>query len=1333
MIRKLCILLWLIASCLSVQGNIFRNYQMENGLSHNSVWAVVQDSKGFMWFGTKDGLNRFDGKSFKVYRKQQQNSQSIGHNFIRSIKEDSRNRFLIGTGQGLYLFDRDAETFSLVEMKVKGILSSELLVNDIVEDKSGNIWLACFGQGIIVLDRELEVKHHYSYDNTDQSLLPSNFIWSIVQDQDGAIWVGTIGAGVVRFSTKGGSFSKLEDNQSIGLSDNTIHALYVDKNHQIWMGTSERGIARYNYATRKLDYFSDRNGSDMLNIKAIEPYDESKLLIGSDNGLVLFDQFTGVFRSLPHDNSHQKVLDKSVFCIARDSEGSFWVGTYYSGVDYLSPAINRFAYYHQGMYKDSGFQGNIISRFAENEKGQIWIGTNDGGVSLFHPSTGVIDARYNATKIDLSYSNVQTLLLDRNKLWVGLYSKGIDVLDLEKNQRSNYYPNPDVAQSLATNNISYLFRKSDGEILVATPVGVEKYNPRFNDFARIPELNGQHVKDIIQDYRGNLWFATNDKGLFMQSTNGDWRNFSHNPQGKGSLSSNTVNCIFEDVKRRIWVGTEGGGLCLYRPDDGTFDVLDERHGLPNSVIYALVDDIDGNIWMSTNKGIVKINPDTKAVKTVGYVDELLKIYYNYGAALRASNNKLYFGGTNGFVMFDPADIVDNPVVPRVIISGFQLFNKEVPFGVDGSPLKTAISSTDAMTLSHDQATFSFDFVSLSYLSPMHNQYAYMLEGFDKEWNYVGNNNKASYMNIPPGDYTFRVKASNNDGIWSEETTSISMRIMPPVWRTIPVLLLYFVLIAMVSWYLISQYNKRVKAENQEKLFKYKTAKEKEIYESKINFFTNIAHEIRTPLSLIVAPLENVIRSGDGNTQTKSNLEIMERNANRLLELVNQLLDFRKIEEEMFRFEFRNYNVVEIVRKTFGQYSQHATINDIDMRLVVDEDHIVCKVDAEAIRKIVSNLVSNAVKHARKKVVVSVRRLDNALQIAVEDDGIGMNAGYVTKIFEPFYQIDNQNNAAKSGSGLGLTISQSLASGHGGEVQVSSVPGEGSVFILVIPMHSDTGLEVYDDAVFQDQVSSSLTNAVAADRVTILLVEDNRDLLAFVNNTLSDTYCIFEANNGLEALAVVEREDIDIVISDIVMPEMDGLELCKAIKSNPAYSYIPLILLSAKNDTAVKIKGLEYGADVYVEKPFSVEQLRAQISSIIGNRNHVRDNLVKSPLQFYIQQGGNTEKARFIDKLNSVINEHLTDPNFSIDQLSGFFAMSRSNLHKKIKSITGITPNDYIKLIRLNKAAQMLLTGEYKINEVCYLVGFNTPSYFSKCFYEQFGKLPRDFVEERQPT
>ncbi|MDR1683800.1 MAG: response regulator, partial [Candidatus Symbiothrix sp.] len=1149
-------------------------------------------------------------QSFKIFKRQPDKAFSIGNNFIHCLKEDSQNRFLVGTKQGLFRFDRDTEKFYPIDLGIRKGKEEEVSVNAIYEDPNGQIWLTCHGQGIYVLNPDLSIKKHYTA-NGKPNAIPSNFIWTIAQDYTGQFWLGSVGAGLIRFDLKKEIFTRVDKHSDLGITDQTVFSLYCDCNNNLWIGTASQGLYRYNYRTGKVTNYMNR---EALNIKSIIEYSETELIMGSDKGLVLFNRISEQYTFL--NNDADNLTDTSIFSIVRDNEGSFWIGTYFGGVNYFSPAINKFHYTYNTPARS--VKKNIISCFAEDENGKIWIGTYNDGLSLFNPQTNAFETiRYH-----IGYHNIQDLLLDGHHLYISLYGMSVSVLNLKTGSVSPL-TNDSVGRCLRS--VNTIFKRSDGLFFFGLENdGILTWNPKSKTFNKLKPLSGMPIKDICEDYNGNVWIATHANGLWRLNLEGQMKSFTYHPNDPAALPTNNINCVFEDSKFRIWIGAESEGLLLYNETDGRFEsVLNEAGGLPSNIIYSILDDNENNIWVATGGGLIKFNPDTKNIKTFGFIGDIQKIRYNPKGALRTGSNHIYFGGTNGFIHFNPKEIVNNEQIPPIEITGLQIAYREV----------FSNKNSQKITLKYSQSAFGFDFVALSYLSPKHNQYAYRLEGFENEWHF-GNEPHASYMNIPAGEYVFRVKGTNNDGVWNDDGASIRIRVKPPFWFASWMILIYITLTAVGLFYAVRNYKHRIEARNQEDLFKYKTRKEKEIYEAKINFFTNIAHEIRTPLSLIIAPLENIMLSGDGNRETKNNLQIIQTNTNRLLVLINQLLDFRKMEENMFRFKFKKCDVPKIVRDVYNQYAPSAKINRIEMTVSEDAGIEKCVVDKEAVYKIVSNLASNAVKFAKEKINIRIELKGNDLLISVEDDGPGLDKKYIDKIFEPFFQIQNKENGMKTGSGLGLSLSQSLAAKHNGRIEVESTPGNGAKFTFVLPVVSELIEQESEPAVEPVEKTTGMHDESG---LKILIVEDNSDLRAFITSNLNDKNTVLEAQNGLQALELVEKETIDIIISDIMMPEMDGLELCNVLKTNPAYSHLPLVLLSAKTDTPTKIDGLNKGADVYMEKPFSMEQLKAQIHTIIDNRNKLRENFIQSPLSYFMHPKiENDENAEFIEKLNKNI-------------------------------------------------------------------------------------------------
>lgn len=1302
--RIISVTILFVFSLLNAYSAYFRNYQVENGLSHNSVWSVMQDSEGFMWFGTNDGLNRFDGINFKTYRKSQNDSLSIGHNFIHCIREVSEKRLLIGTRNGLYLYDRAYDNFR--QIKVKPSANKELNVNDIMEDLNGNIWVACHGEGLIKLDSSLHFIKQYLHDGKPGSI-PLNFIWTIVTDHIGNLWLGTAGMGLVHFDPRSGRFTSINHRENMNIYNQTIYSIHCDSENILWIGTSNKGLFKYNHINGDVTHYLENTGS----IKSIIKYTDNELIMGTDKGLTLLNKSTGLHNIIREDPANDKVTNNSIFSITLDREGSLWIGTYFEGVNYFSSSINNFLYYKTA-------QKYIVSSMVEDVNGNMLMSTHNKNIIYrFNTKSKSIEKAY-----EMEYQNIQSLLRDNDKLYVSIYGRGVYVLSLSSSK---------VLKNININTVDgkSMYKLSNGNIIFTLDGGGFAVLQPDGTLNRSDKLTRVFIADIIEDAAGTVWFVTFSQGIFSLSRNGKWENHTEGSNLGASLLKTSLNSALLDSGKHFWLGTNNDGLLIYDISKRKISkIFNNQNGLPSNSINAIITDRKGNVWVSTKKGIVRISAHTHEIKMFGYIGKDMQ--NNSRIAIQSSTNHLYFAGSNGFITLNPENIIMNDKAPVVVLSGLKISNKEIIPGEKSSPLHKNLNHTKEIVLKSNQSNFSFSFSSLSYIFPDNNQYAYILEGFDEEWSYT-TDHQAQYMNLPAGKYVFKVKGSNNDGLWSESEASIVVRIKPPFWFEYYMILLYMLIAAVAIIFTIMQYHKFIEKKNKEKQFKYQVEKDKETYESKIEFFTHIAHEIRTPLSLITAPLESIIASNDGNEQTKKNLQTIARNSGRLLELVKQLLDFRKIETEMMTFNLRYYNVSKIVQKVYDQYLENAKSRNIQMSLHITDKSVLSYIDSEALYKIVSNLISNALKFTTHFIDIKLYVSDNErISLSVEDDGSGIKSEVFGKIFEPFFQVETTDNYNNKGTGLGLSLSKSLARKLGGDIRVESEFGKGSIFTLELPLlHNENELLTIDNEDNSKQTPNEIHEHIEQDTTTnILIVEDNEELRIFMKDCLSEQYAVLEAENGVQALQMLEGNNVDIIISDILMPEMNGLELCENLKNNTAYSHLPFILLSAKTDTNTKIVGLKKGADVYMDKPFSIEQLKAQIYSIIENRTNVRKKLIESPLEYFKRNTDNNENADFIKKLNAFILENMSDEKFSIDNLSTEFAISRTNFQKKIKNITGLTPNDYIKLIRLNKSAELLSSGKYRINEVCFIVGFNTPSYFSKCFFEHFGKLPKDFIQ-----
>lgn len=1319
----------------------FRHYKVENGLSENSVFCSLQDSKGFMWFGTKDGLNRFDGSNFVVFHSSSKDKNSIGNNFIRSLHEDKNHTIWVGTERGIFLYSQRYNSFQYFDKKTDQNVEINMQVNAIIDDNKGNLWIASTS-GLFKYNTETAKLSLFSHNPKNKNSLAADFVSSVICDSKGDIWVGTLSGGLSKFSPQTNSFDNFKFNSSIR-ADISVLKILEDSQGNLILGTLSDGLIFFDRKKKScMQYLTETSQEKNFYFRDIFEYSPDVYLVGSENGLIQFEKSTGKITQMKSSTYNpNSISDNAIYSIYKDREGGIWVGTYFGGINYISPKVNPFELYVPSEYKNS-VSGKAISQFCEDKKGNLWIGTEDGGLNYFDTETK--NFRYYNHKVgqnSLSYHNVHSLMLNGDDLWIGTFVGGLNILNT-KTGRFRYYTTSADIHTIDDNNVFSIYKDLTGTIWVGTIFGLNKYNPLSKNFDRITALPPHtHVYDILQDHLGLLWIATYTRGIFCYNPKTNkWKQYLNDSENPHSLSHNKVISVFLDDHKRLWFGTEGGGLCQYNYDKGDFTTYDVNMGIPNNVVYMIVPDHD-YLWISTNKGLVRFNPEDNNIKIYTKSDGLQGDQYNFKSAYKARNGKIYFGGTNGFNAFYPEELRDNKYIPSIAITNFQLFNKDANIGQNNSPLKESITFTKEIKLNYNQSFINFEFIALSYCIPEKNQYAYKLENFDKDWNYIGNNHKISYTSLPSGTYILHIKGSNNDGLWNDEGIKLIIRVYPPFWRSIWAYIIYLICFITASYYLFRRTKLKNLKEQQIKLDKIHADKEIELYNAKFDFFTNIAHEIRTPLSLIKAPLDYIVKKYN-NTDMQEYLSVMNRNTNRLISLVNQLLDFRKAEKNSYSVNFKQTNINVLLHAIYDSFKYFADSRTLEFKIEVTKDDVIAQADAECLNKIISNLLSNAIKHAKTKVVLSLiseEEQSDYYKISVYDDGDGINSFELEKIFQPFYQIKNDSPQTKSsGTGIGLALAKLLVEIHGGIINVQSEENIFACFTVEFPTNNSTSNDLTTDALPEQIIvhDKYITNTKKEDFYiknkelpSLLIVEDNEELNRFIVNYFQENFTVISAINRIQAIKILENFSPDLIISDIVMPELDGLELCKYVKTKTLYSHIPIILLTAKTDIKYKIEGLEYGADAYMEKPFSVEHLEAQVINLLENREKLKANFINSPLTAIKSIGGNKADETFLVQITEIIEANIEDINFSVEELSLQLAMSRSNLHRKVKGISGLAPNDFIRLVRLKKAVKLMSAGENRINEICYLVGFNTPSYFAKCFQKQFGILPKDFTKK----
>lgn len=1339
-VRYIKIFIVFLLSCQWIYAEQFRfiHYEVENGLSSNTVRSITQDSQGFMWFGTENGLNRFDGYNFKTFKNIIGDSTSIGNNYIYSLFEDSEKTFWVGTDEGIYIYNPEMEQFRYFAAQTNDGTKIRSNITAIDEDGKGNIWFATLAQGVFRLDKKTQQLQQYvSVPNDNKSLL-SNIIFYLYIDQQGTIWVAPQQSkgSINRYDPETDQFVTLQIQTPNNLpKDLKIYAINDDDDNNLWIGTWNHGVCRLNKQTLKAEsYLSPGTPNGISHIHYIAEYQPDILLIGSDDGLAYFNTKTKkaeVMTATELKNS--SLSSKFIYPIYKDREGGVWVGTYYGGVNYAAPVKGLINGYTHSKYSNS-VGGNIISCFCEDPSGNIWIGSDDGGLSYFNTQTKTFKNYLpEVGRNSLSYHNIHALCMDEDNLWIGTYAGGLNVLNTKTGKFKLYQSDPADKNSLDMNSLYSIYKDNKNNIWVGTMQSISLYNRSDDNFIRMKET-GTTTCDIIQDKDNNLWFSTWGKGVYrFNPATEEWKQFTFNPDEKNTLPCNQINSLCLDEHGQLWIGTDNG-ICRYDKANDCFIYV--PLGISQAAVSCIISN-KNELWISTINGLISYQPETGEQRIFFKSDGLQSDQYGVKAGLLSSSGLLYLGSTNGFSEVDPGSISTNSYIPPVTITNLQIFNKDVKIG-ENSVLPQSINQIKDIELFYKQNVFSIEYVSLSYSVPDKNQYKYKLEGFDKEWNFVGNQRKATYTNLPAGKYRFLVMGSNNDGVWNEEGTSLNIIIHPPFWRTSFAYFIYIFSILSLISYLIYAMKQRTEKRHKARMMQLSVEKEKELHDAKINFFTLIAHEIRTPVSLIIGPLEKIMETSSAlPPSVQDALKIINRNSQRLLSLVNQLLDFRKAEQGAFVINFSRQNMYELLQNLYDRFEPMIEQKGISFSFEMPDKEIEATVDSEAITKVISNLLTNATKYATSKITIYCEADSKLVTIKVTDDGRGISEKEQKNIFLPFYQVAQSH---KPGTGLGLSLVKSLVDAHHGAIEVESDIDQGTTFTLTIPKEqeivsvSDPANTVKNEIVADEELLSGDTEkqSIAASSVkpTLLIVEDNTDMRSFLRDSFTYTYNILQAENGKEGLEILVKQAVDLIISDVMMPVMDGITFTKEVKENLSYSHIPLVLLTAKTDNQSKVTGIKSGADAYIEKPFSTQVLRAQIENLLDSRKKLRKKFSEMPFVPLDSVAVNKADEQFLSKMNTIIEKNISNVDFSIDVLAEQLCISRSGLFAKIKTLVEMTPNELIQLVRLKKAAELLSTQKYRINEICYQVGFNNPSYFSKCFQKQFGVLPKDFMNKK---
>ncbi|WP_339750648.1 two-component regulator propeller domain-containing protein [Algoriphagus aquimarinus] len=1322
----------------------FRHYDVTSGLTDNSVFAIFQDSQGFMWFGTKDGLSRFDGTSWKNYNSDSKGpkEETLGNSFVYFITESKDSTLWIGTAEGVYLFDRKKEKFTHFSGTTADGNKIEGTISSIAMDQSGNMWIASY-IGLFRYNSEHKKLELFSHDPAVVGSLPQGNVNTVKIDERNEVWAAITGRGVVRYIPASSTFVHFIDEEN-RLATDVVQGLQ-DWGEFIIIGTKTAGIKKLEKSTGRITEVlsRDENGSPIF-VREMFPISKTELGIGTESGLFIYDFVKKSYQHLQENHNDPNALsNNAIYSIWKDMEGGLWVGTYFGGVNYLPNQPTKFDAFYPIADKNT-ITGMRVREIVGAPDGKIWIGTEDAGLNLFDPKTDNFQHfPVGKSNREFSYHNIHGLAQRGDELWAGTFSQGLNVLNTKTGivrKYSSKTPN----SGLHSDDFFAILVDSKERIWLGSTAGLFLYDDAQDSFRHIPEIEYIFIYDMLEDSNGLLWLATYNNGLISYDpVSGEKKSFLPEPNNPKSLLHHSVVDVFLDTKQQIWVATSGGGFAKYDNKTNSFTSYTLAKGFPTNTYYNIVEDDQGLLWITSNKGLLQFDPGKETFKLYNRKNGLMASGFNYQSGYKSKDGTLYFGSLDGFITFKPSLFETYTYQPRLAFTGIQLFNQEIPITTDGI-LRKAITYTEKITLNSDQNSLSFDVASLGYTNAINQNIRYRMAGFEKEWQSINDSQKIFYSYLPPGEYELIVQSHQNVVGANTQEARLKLEILPPFYKSTLAYVIYLVLTVLIIYWLITMYKNRVTNRHLVQINLLEAEKEKELYEAKIEFFTNITHEIRTPLTLIKGPLEDIL-SKDRNCdqEVKNDLLIIEKNTNRLIDLSNQLLDFRKTEQRGFKLSFLKTEICGILDELYVRFKVTAAQSGLNFTLGKSTSTLFADVDKEAIIKILSNLLVNALKNAESMIHIRLTydpTHPSLFHIEISNDGDLIPREMAEKIFEPFFQISDTNTSkAKQGTGLGLPLAKSLAEMHHGSLTITN-DHELNRFVLELPIKQEEAIHFEEEnetwvenKVSEDQdeiVSESIKPKKKGSLPAILLVEDNKELLQFLGQKLKGKYVVHKAENGLLALEVLKKEPIDLVISDVMMPVMDGYKLCEHIKADLATSHIPVVLLTAKNNINAKITGLEMGADVYLEKPFSLEFLYLQIKNLLQHRDQIKKAFASLPLVNSDTIAHTKADEEFLSKINEAILANIENELFGVSELADQLNMSQSSLLRKIKGISELTPNGYIRLVRLKKSAELLSDGLHSIAEISEMVGFNSPSYFTKCFQKHFGELPKDFGKKQ---
>ena len=1281
-----------------------RSFTTSNGLSDNSALCALRDSYGMLWVGTENGLNYFDGSRIKAYYDVAGGTNADEANSVISIYEHNDGIWLGGTA-GLYIMNRRDNTYHRFDRRTRyGVMISSA-VSKMLGTTQNSIWILTHGQGLFVYDTKA--------DSLYQDSRHASFFSDAVQASDGLIYAVSLTGKLVVYRPDG---QFVREYQVSGYEHDKSPISLASSGNTLWLG--------YNTSILRLT-------TDSIVTQATLPATSSihslcadfggHLMIGCDEGVFRYDPESGQIDHISQTDAGQsKLSDNTVNNLVWDTDSTLLVLTKMGGINMMSVKQSRLGFVP--LPQQSASERNIVKTFCHGTKAPLWIGTDHGLFCAYYEKK-VIEP-YTRSPIT---EDITSMAIDGDDLWIGTKHHGIRILDTNTGHTTSLTYSPDKPYTIPSNEVNGIYRTKEGEIYVLTSWGLNRYDRATGHFYGYASISAMTSFICMEEgSNGWLWASSGNRGLYCKRGKGaSFERFLSKTLGK-----QTVVVLHQDRRGDLWAAVNGGGLYRYRAGKDDFERYDKEHSiLNNQVVSFIEEDEQGVLWLGSSAGIIRISSsrDLRDVQVFEQTPDYDPVLMHLSSGSQGHGHIL-FGGVGGFYWFSANGQQTTPNLQRVYVN-----NITFPFAADNQAeldrlgLDVLLYTRESIELPFADNSFTLHFASTLYSGMPRPQFEYMLEGIDKTWA-QGTGTEATYANLPPGHYTFLLR----DAHQTDDTAMarIDITILPPWYRTTLAYIIY-TLLALIAAFTINHFaQRRIKQRYQRQMKEFRQEQEKETFESKIRFFIDLVHEIRTPLTLMSLPLETMEETTDPETSRKS-LAAMRRNMNYLLGVTNQLLDFQKQENGGITLVRKPTDLGEMLQQIYDQFSEAVKVQGKHIELQRPAEPVMLSIDNDMMMKVMMNLVGNALKYTKDSIIIRLERVGHGdVEIAVIDNGDGVAAEDKDRIFDRYYQIANNKVSVTLGTGLGLAYAKMIAEAHGGSLRYEDAPGGGACFITRLGSHSSaSAIAETDNAKAETAIATPQTEASRQFRV--LLVEDNEELLKATADSIKKWYKVLKAHDGVEALELLKYQEVDVVVSDVMMPRMDGTTLCRKLKQDIETSHIPVIMLTAKVTVEAKVEGMESGADIYLEKPFSIRQLHLQIENLLKLRQQFYQRMRKidgTQTTSVVEEkplGLNEQDLQFVNNMQKSVAENMHDEEYTIDTLAEQMNMSRSSFYRKIKALTGMTPVDYLKTARMNEAARLLGEG-MRSSEVAERVGFTSSSYFAKCFRAQFGCLPKDY-------